>query len=109
MKFKMNNRTYEIKEVSQEDLRLEMGEIEGDYFGLTIPKKQEIWLWQDLKEEQKRITLIHELSHCYMFNYITFNKTNFSEDDWADINANCHDIIHQIVEEYFKGDKGELK
>ncbi len=32
MKFKMNNRTYEIKEVSQEDLRQEIGEIEGDYF-----------------------------------------------------------------------------
>lgn len=104
MKFKMNNRTYEIKEVSQEDLRLEIGEIDGDYFGLTIPKKQEIWLWKDLNEEQKRITLMHELSHCYMFCYITFNKTEFNEDDWADISANSHDIIHKIVEDYFKGD-----
>ena len=32
MKFKMNNRTYEIKEVSQEDLRQEIGEIVKDYF-----------------------------------------------------------------------------
>ena len=32
MKFKMNNRTYEIKEVSQEDLRQEIGEIVEDYF-----------------------------------------------------------------------------
>lgn len=102
MKFKMNNRTYEIKEVSQEDLRQEIGEIEGDYFGLTLPKNQEIWLWKELNNEQKRITLIHELSHCYMFNHITFNKTNFSEDDWADITANSHDIIHKIVEDYFK-------
>lgn len=37
-----------------------------------------------------------------MFNHITFNKTNFSEDDWADITANSHDIIHKIVEDYFK-------
>ena len=56
MKFKMNNRTYEIKEVRQEDLRQEIGEIEGDYFGLTLPKNQEIWLWQELNNEQKRIT-----------------------------------------------------
>ena len=39
-----------------------------------------------------------------MFNHITFNKTNFSEDDWADISANSHDIIHKIVEDYFKKD-----
>ena len=104
MKFKMNNRTYEIKEVSQEDLRQEIGKIEGEYFGLTLPKNQEIWLWQELSNEQKRMTLMHELSHCYMFNYITFNNTNFSEDDWADITANSHDIIHKIVEDYFKKD-----
>lgn len=105
MKFEMNGRTYIIKEVSQEDLRLQNGEIEGEYFGLTIPSKQEIWLWEELLKEQKRKTLLHELAHCYMFNYITFNNTEFSEDTWADIFANSHDIIHKIVEDYFNTQK----
>lgn len=101
MKFEINNKTYEIKEVSQEELQKEQGEIEGTYFGLTIPSKQEIWLWKELKDQQKRQTLLHELFHCYSFNYLTFNVVNFSEDDWADVSANSHDIIHKIVEEYF--------
>lgn len=101
MKFEMNGRRYEIKEVSQEELKKEANEIEGTYFGITIPNKQEIWLWEELKQEQKRITLIHELFHCYVFNYITFNVCDFKEDDWADVSANSHDIIHKIVEKYF--------
>lgn len=103
MEFKMNGRTWEIKEVSQEALRLQNGEIDGAYFfGLTIPNRQEIWLWEDLKEQQKRQTLLHELMHCYSFSYITFNMVEFKEDDWADISANSHDIIHDIAESYFK-------
>lgn len=105
MKFIMNGRTYIIKEVSQEDLRLENGEIDGTYFGLTIPNRQEIWIWEELLKEQKRKTLLHELAHCYMFNYITFNNTEFGEDTWADIFANSHDMIHEIVEDYFNSQK----
>ena len=101
MKFEINNKIYEIKEVSQEELQKEQGEIEGTYFGLTIPSKQEIWLWKELKREQKRQTLLHELFHCYSFNYLTFNAIDFKEDDWADVSANSHDIIHKITEDYF--------
>lgn len=98
----MNGRTYEIKEVSQEKMLEENGEINGKYFGLTIPDKQEIWLWEKLSSEQKRKTLCHELMHCYIFNFITFNDVEISEDTWADVSANSHDVIHEIVEEYFR-------
>ena len=102
MKFKINNRTWTIEEVSQEEMQKQQGDIEGTYFGLTIPSKQEIWLWEELKSEQKRQTLLHELFHCYSCNYLTFNVVNFNEDDWADVSANSHDIIHEIVEDYFR-------
>ena len=105
MKFNMNGRTYEILEMNQEDFQKQMGEIDGQYFGLTIPDKQEIWLLITLSAEQKRKTLYHELVHCYMFNYISFNSIKFDEDDWADISANSHDMIHEIVEMYFQNKK----
>ena len=105
MKFKMNGRTYIIKEVSQEVLQQEHGEIDGTFFGLTIPMKQEILIWEDLLKEQKRKTLYHELFHCYTCNYLTFNPIEFSEDAWADVSANSHDIIHKIVEDYFNTQK----
>jgi Zn-dependent peptidase ImmA (M78 family) len=102
MKFEINNKTYEIKEVSQEELQEEQGDINGKYFGLTIPSKQEIWLWKDLKIEQKRQTLLHELFHCYVMNYITTNECNFDEDIWADISANSHNLIHKTADDYFR-------
>lgn len=105
MKFEMNGRTYIIKEVSQEELRTQNGEIDGEYFGLTIPNLQEIWLWEELLKEQKRKTLFHELFHCYTMNYLTFNDLEFKEDTWADISANSHDMIHKIVEDYFNTQK----
>jgi hypothetical protein len=105
MKFEMNGRTYIIKEVPQDDLQQANGEIEGTYFGLTVPSKQEILIWEELLKEQKRKTLLHELFHCYTMNYLTFNELEFKEDDWADISANSHDMIHKIVEDYFNTQK----
>ena len=108
MKFIMNGKEWTIKETSQEKICEAFGETpatsEGVYYGLTIPEKQEVWLWEEIIGEQKRKTLIHELTHCYIFSYITFNDVNFCIDDFCDINANSHDIIHQIVEDYFKGE-----
>lgn len=104
MKFIINNEEWKIKKVSQQDLQIELNDFngEGSYYGLTLPNIQEIWLWQDVKEEQKKKTLYHELMHCYLFNYVSFNNIDFSIDDFCDISANSHDIIHKIVEDYFK-------
>lgn len=104
MNFKINNRTWKIIEVTQEQLQKENGPIDGEYFGLTIPRIQEIWLLETLHKEQKRRTLMHELLHCYVFCYVTSNYLDFKEDDYCDLFANSHDIIHEIVEKYFKGD-----
>ena len=77
MKFEINNREWVIREASQEDLKLEQGDIEGTYFGLTIPSKQKILIWEELDKTQKRQTLMHELMHCYVCNYISFNYNIF--------------------------------
>lgn len=102
MEFIINNKKYIILEVSQDELQKEQGDIDGTYFGLTIPSKQQIWLWKDLKKEQKKQTLLHELFHCYVMNFITTNECKFEEDIWADISANSHDFIHQVVDKYFQ-------
>lgn len=105
MKFKMNNRDWEIIECNQ----AKMNEIEetsengiDKYFGLCCYDKQIIYLWEDLHEQQKRETLMHELIHCYIGAYCSFEDVVWNTDLVCNISANSHDIIHEIVEDYFK-------
>ena len=103
MTFKMNNRTWEIEEVSADWLLDEYKKECGDAtycFGLCRYSLQKIYLNEEVHEEQKRQTLLHELMHCYVWSYVCgFN--NISEEALCDISANSHDIIHEIVEKYF--------
>ena len=108
MKFKINDRTWEIKEMSQEYIRQHMidykydGTVgEGKYYGQTYYDEQIIYIDKDLHPEQKRQTLIHELTHCYIGCYF-FNIHDCTEEDICNISACSHDMVHKIVEDYFK-------
>lgn len=101
----MNNREWCIEEVNQDI----MHNIEGVnkeeglvFFGLTCYETQKIYLWEKLHKDQKRQTLIHELTHCYIGNYVSFQDLQITEDVLCNLSANSHDIIHEIVEKYFK-------
>lgn len=103
MKFKMNNRNWEILETDQKKLK-EIEECEnekGNIYGLCCYDTQIIYLWEDLHKEQKRETLIHELLHCYIGCYCSFEDVVWNEDLMCNVCANSHDIIHDIVNKYF--------
>lgn len=109
MDFRINNRNWEIKELSQEEMRETYknykydGEpAEGKYFGLTYFDKQIILIDKDLHIEQKQQTLMHELMHCYLGTYgFTNSHDQYNEEDVCNISANSHDVIHAIIEKYF--------
>lgn len=103
MKFKINNRDWEIVEVDQEKMRgLEKDDNEKNtYYGLTIYDEQRIYLWEQLPKEQKRQTLLHEMLHCYIGVYVSFQDLQLNEEVVCNISANSHDLIHEIVERYF--------
>lgn|SRR5574344_793115 len=111
MKFKMNNIKWEIKEKSQEEIKEYINKSKNNsnentksrdtlYYGITWSDLCEIWLDKDIKN--KRNTLIHELTHCYLRTYMTHLDKKYIEEDIADISANSHDIIDKIVNDYFK-------
>lgn len=108
MKFKINNKTWEIKELSQKEMREELKkhndclEEYGKYYGLTYADIQTIFIDKDLCEERKRATLLHELGHCYIVSFITHLYKNYNEEDVVDIISNSHDIVREIVDKYFK-------
>ncbi len=101
--FKMNKAIYEIKEVSQEELsRITIDEEDGYYYGQTRFPIQTIFIDKDLSYERKKRTLYHELMHVYIREYLTTRDISPNEEVMCDISANSHDIIHDIVEEYFE-------
>ena len=114
MKFKMNDLEFEIIEIEQTEykqFRLLEDERDGCkasdtesgvYLGSTHHKICKIYLDKNQPEDRKRRTLLHELMHCYIYEYICHSEMQFSDEDIADISANSHDIIHKIVEDYFK-------
>lgn len=106
MQFKMNNIIYTIKEVEQKDFWDYKGdEQDGYYYGQSHFQTQEVWIDKDLPIENKRKTLYHELTHVYIKEYLTSGDISPNEETLCDISANSHDIIHEIVGSYFRGDK----
>ena len=105
MKFKMNDREWQIIETNQSkmcEIEQTKEETGYKYFGICCYGEQTIYLWEELKQEQKRATLMHELLHCYIGVYCSFGNVTWNTDLVCDICSNSHDIIHKIVEDYFK-------
>lgn len=106
--FEMNKAIYEIKEVSQDYLSTQIvDEEDGYYYGQTRFPIQTIFIDKDLLYERKKKTLYHELMHVYIREYLTTRDISPNEEVMCDISANSHDIIHNIVEDYFKVVKDE--
>lgn len=107
MKFKINNREWEIIEVDEQVIidKLQKQEEYKIIFanGLTDFQYLKIYLNVNLPVDQKRQTLLHELMHCYIRTFIHLPQIEeASEEVICDISANSHDIIQEIVNKYFK-------
>ena len=108
--FRINRSDYVIKEVSQEELlKTIVDEEDGYYYGQTRFPIQTIFIDKDLSYERKKKTLYHELMHVYIREYLTTRDISPNEEVMCDISANSHDIIHEIVEDYFEVVKDEWK
>lgn len=112
-KFKINNRNWTIIEETQEQIKTVQNKrkandseniksLDTRYYGITYCDICTIYIDQDLSQCVKKSTLIHELAHCYIDNYITHTDKSYNEEDVADIVSNSYDIIHKIVDEYFE-------
>ena len=104
-KFTMNGTHYTILEVPQDKMwehKKEQRQEDGYFFGQTHFDTQEIWLSQEMTQEKKRRTLMHEVMHCYIKEYFTTQDIeNYNEEVLCDLTANSHDIIEGIVANYF--------
>ena len=108
--FIINNHRWTIEERSQDEIKKDFSNhcdtatSVGKYYGVTWQDTQTILLDKDLHEEAKKTTLIHELTHCYICSFITHTDKTYTDEDVADIVANSHDFINEIIGKYFKAE-----
>lgn len=106
MEFEMNGHKWQIIEENKQSIkqRYESATKEEtiEVFGMTDFCQQKIYINQDMHYDIKRHTLMHELLHCYISEYCSIEQNDYSEEIMCDLSANSHDIIHKIVEDYFK-------
>lgn len=116
MKFKINGIDWKIEEKRQEEIKTLLNQKRADekedikntenrYLGLTYQDDLIIYLDRNLPEQRKRLTLLHELTHCYIGTFITHCDKQYSEEDVCDIVSNSHDIVKNIVDNYFRKEK----
>ena len=102
MKFKMNDSDWEIKEISNAEMNVLVSSDKQETFthGTTQYDCNTIFINKETPNKKK--TLYHELTHCFMYEY-GHNQWNkeFDNEDVCEIMASSHDMIHEIVEEYF--------
>lgn len=135
MKFKINKREWKITEVSQQAIKNKQNirraneeenlkSIDTRYYGITYCDEQKIYIDEDLPKDKKKATLIHELAHCYIDNYITHCDKQYTEEDVADIEETneyelrdryrqkeeCYskvDVMKYLIEEHRKGSEAD--
>lgn len=112
MKFEINGLRWEIVEESQEEIKNYMNSIRANtdenvkaklprYYGVTHSDTLQIVLDRELPYDRKKRTLLHELAHCYVTSFITHEEKTYDEELLADIISNSHEIIGNIVSNYF--------
>ena len=104
MNFMMNGRIFKIETATENELWGDVGEQnkkDSNYFGRFRPFDQKILLNELLTKEQTKYTLIHELTHCYIWCFMS-KFDSFDEEDICNIHMNSHDIINKIVNDYFE-------
>ena len=70
-------------------------------FGLTIYPDNEIWINESLFDDEKLRTLIHELTHCYLWSYGFNNVSEYTEEMVCDIMASAYKFINKTILLYF--------
>lgn len=107
MEFDINNQRFIIKEVTQKEIKDILTEkndkIEqtGMYFGVTCFDDNTIYLDANLKQDRKRSTLAHELTHCYIANCMSHQDRIYTEEEVCDLVSNSYLFVNEVVNGYF--------
>lgn len=109
-KFKINNKHWEIIELENEDFIATRNDYkleehskpdDGNFvFGFCVYRYHKIYLNKAQCIDEKKSTLIHELTHAWLWT-CGASYTQYEEEAVCDTISASYDTIHSIIEEYF--------
>lgn len=95
--------TWRVLEVPGSDSMLLVGDTRCR--GTTHYYHQSIYLDEGMLPNDKRRTLMHELSHAFLYLTQLNSKDNYTEEELCEFVSIYGDYIHKLADEYF--DKSE--
>jgi len=100
MRFVINKRNWNVKLVAEDSkyLCVEEGE---EVCGITSFAKATIYLNKEIDKDVMKDTIVHELTHAYLFTYGFNQFENFNEENVCDVfGAFCLDLSENAKKIY---------
>lgn len=69
-------------------------------FGVTDYVNHIVYINKELSPQQFKKTLLHELTHAYIWSVGMCNYDDFSEENVCDIVSSCLEIIYKIADDF---------
>lgn len=92
----INNLTWHIDFIDDDKIQMN-GENGSIFFGKTEYIPQTILIRRELSKEATRTTIIHELTHCYLYSY-GMSKVDFNEEFVCDFVGIYADEIIKVTD-----------
>jgi Zn-dependent peptidase ImmA (M78 family) len=103
MKFEINGDIWTILEMTNEELLNKYGEEDDTFlYGFCEYPTNTIYLVKEQSIQQKKNTLKHELTHCWLFESGYGFRDNYSKEEVCNISACSNHFINTIVKQYNK-------
>lgn len=100
-KFTIKNNTWKLKLVADDSKYLEKADDEMSVCGITHFAHATIYINKEIDKEVMLDTIIHELTHAYLFVYGFGQVENFTEEMVCDLmGAYARDIVEQATKIY---------
>lgn len=99
--FKIKNHIWKVEIKEEQYLLEEYHKKQPDAYaclGLTFYKEHKIWVAKELCEDEKRRTLKHELTHCYIWENGFYNVDFNNEELICDFVSGIYDFINETLE-----------
>lgn len=111
MKFEINNSKWEIIQLENKkfyDIRRKLKEQEEQaiedenfVFGFTCYSNHKIYLNKNQCNEELKRTLIHELTHCWLWSYGA-SYSSYSEEAVCETLSASYMFMNETIKNYFK-------